>query len=148
MDSFVGNRATFTLGQNCMNIQGKLNDYFSSVDAMDGCFLLFEHSHCRGRFRAVRGSVKDLTTLGINDAISSLRRCTSTESGNSPVARDVDESTVSAGSSSETHSSSTTEHEASVERGTRTNFRQEEDESSLGISSEQPLLLLPENSTS
>jgi len=64
----------------CVNIRGKLNDFVSSVeaageDAGDNCYLLCTDEYCRGRCVPLRVSVSDLSTLDINDAASSIKRC-------------------------------------------------------------------------
>lgn len=88
---FVGIKWRLEVGPStCVNLVGKLNDFFSSVDPDSStvprpsipsssvpptCFLLYEHRNCRGVSARVTEKVKDLSSLQLNDRVSSVRLC-------------------------------------------------------------------------
>lgn len=76
---FSGVRTEYQLNgqETCVNIRGKLNDFFSSVQNFEdnSCFLLCEHEYCRGRCVQVTNSVANLNLLDFNDMTSSVQRC-------------------------------------------------------------------------
>ncbi|ODM94600.1 Epidermal differentiation-specific protein [Orchesella cincta] len=73
---FKGINSTFQIGEStCVNLVGKLNDFYSSVDSMGVCFLLCEHVNCRGKCEKVGGKLRDLSNIGLNDLVSSLSLC-------------------------------------------------------------------------
>ncbi len=72
----IGIRSRLHVGEStCVNLMGKLNDFFSSVDTMGGCYLLCEHLNCRGKCVRITGKVPRLSVHGLNDCVSSLRSC-------------------------------------------------------------------------
>ncbi|CAL8088392.1 unnamed protein product [Orchesella dallaii] len=75
---FKGINSTFQIGEStCVNLVGKLSDFYSSVDSMGLCFLLCEHTNCRGKCEKVGGKLRDLSTIGLNDLVSSISLCDS-----------------------------------------------------------------------
>lgn len=83
----VGIKSRFSVGDSmaCVNLVGKLDDFYSSVDTMGVCFLLCEHVNCRGKCEQVRGILSDLSKVGLNDRVSSVRRCTKSEEDHKPT---------------------------------------------------------------
>lgn len=78
----TGIRSRLHVGEStCVNLMGKLNDFFSSVDPMGGCYLLCEHLNCRGRCVQISGKIPRLSVHGLNDCVSSLRSCEESSSG-------------------------------------------------------------------
>ncbi len=62
--------------ENCVNLSGSFNDNISSVDAGGGCVVLCEHALCRGRCQQIDYFNSDLSRLGMNDIVSSIKSCT------------------------------------------------------------------------
>jgi len=80
--NFRGIQVSYELGQSCVNIQGRANDRTSSVDTKGDCFLLYEHTNCRGRFHRANQTIDDLSSVNFNDSVSSLRRCSENDTQN------------------------------------------------------------------
>lgn len=64
----------------CVNVDK--NDWASSVNTFGGCFRLYEHADCEGKSIAVKPgspSHNNLVALGMNDMVTSVSLCFSTD---------------------------------------------------------------------
>lgn len=73
----AGFKTVLRQSQACTNLIGAMNDDVSSVDVEGGCVVLCEHSMCRGRCQEIHYYTSDLSRLGLNDIVSSLKSCES-----------------------------------------------------------------------
>ena len=74
----TGSLFTYIVRSGCHNLVGIQNDVVSSVNPKESCFILYEHSNCRGLSTRVlpdSESKMDLGKVGLNDAVSSFQLC-------------------------------------------------------------------------